>query len=52
MIINDHINFTGQNPLIGENLEGLGPRFVDMTLGYDKDLINLAKDVGKELNIP
>ena len=52
MIINDHINFTGQNPLIGKNLEELGPRFVDMTLGYDKDLMVLAKNIGEKLNIP
>lgn len=51
MIINDHINFTGQNPLIGENFEELGPRFVDMTFSYDKGLINLAKNIGKKLNI-
>ena len=52
MIINDHINFTGQNPLIGENFEELGPRFVDMTLAYDRDLITLSKDVARRLNIP
>ena len=52
MIISDHINFTGQNPLIGKNYNELGPRFVDMTRVYDKELIALAKDVGKKLNIP
>ena len=52
MIISDHINFTGQNPLIGKNYNELGPRFVDMTRVYDKGLIALAKDVGKKLNIP
>ncbi|NMB26658.1 MAG: purine-nucleoside phosphorylase [Tissierellia bacterium] len=51
MIINDHINFTGQNPLRGKNLEELGPRFVDMTLSYDKALIALAKNIGGKLNI-
>ncbi len=52
MIINDHINFTGRNPLIGKNYNELGPRFVDMTMAYDKELIALAKDAGKELDIP
>ncbi|GFH42777.1 purine nucleoside phosphorylase [Lactococcus hodotermopsidis] len=36
MLITDHINFTGQNPLIGENLEVYGPRFPDMSNAYDK----------------
>lgn len=52
MIINDHINFTGQNPLIGENLDDLGPRFVDMSKPYDESLIQLAKNVGNDLDIP
>lgn len=51
MIIKDHINFTGQNPLIGKNYKELGPRFVDMTQSYDKNLINLAIKIGEKLNI-
>lgn len=47
MIINDHINFTGQNPLIGKNFDDLGPRFVDMTRAYDKNLIDIAKKLAK-----
>lgn len=38
MVITDHINFTGDNPLRGENLGELGPRFVDMTEPYNKKL--------------
>lgn len=38
MVITDHINLTGDNPLRGENLGELGPRFVDMTEPYNKGL--------------
>jgi purine-nucleoside phosphorylase len=44
MAISDHINFTGQNPLIGPNLGSLGPRFPDMTAVYDKKLLSLAEE--------
>lgn len=50
MIINDHINFTGQNPLNGNNLDELGPRFLDMSYAYDRGLMQIAKDAGKKLN--
>ncbi len=51
MIIKDHINFTGQNPLIGQNLDQLGPRFVDMSKAYDRNLIEIAKKTGERLDI-
>ncbi len=51
MIIKDHINFTGQNPLIGQNFDDLGPRFVDMTKAYDEGLISIAKKAGEDLGI-
>ncbi|WP_010240601.1 purine-nucleoside phosphorylase [Clostridium arbusti] len=51
MIIKDHINFALNNPLIGRNEEGVGPRFPDMCCAYDKGLINIAKNVSNTLNI-
>lgn len=42
MIIKDHINFTGTNPLIGKNLDDFGPRFPDMSQPYDKELRDIA----------
>lgn len=51
MLIRDHINFTGQNPLIGPNDEEKGPRFLDMTYTYAPKLRQLAKDVSNQLGI-
>lgn len=51
MIIRDHINLTGQNPLIGANEERWGVRFPDMINAYDKNLIALAEAAGKEAGI-
>jgi purine-nucleoside phosphorylase len=44
MLIRDHLNLTGHNPLIGRSLEDPGHRFPDMTSAYDKDLIALAAE--------
>jgi purine-nucleoside phosphorylase len=51
MIIDDHINLTGQNPLIGANDEKLGPRFPDMSEVYNPSLIKLAREISDELNL-
>ena len=51
MLINDHINFSGDNPLIGTNLKEFGPRFPDMSNAYNPELINRALNVAKDLNI-
>lgn len=51
MLINDHINLMGDNPLRGQNHEELGPRFPDMSEAYSKELRVLAKAVAQDLNI-
>lgn len=51
MLITDHINYAGVNPLIGPNEEDKGPRFLDMSEPYSKDLQALAKNVAKEEGI-
>jgi purine-nucleoside phosphorylase len=43
MVIADHINFMGRNPLIGPNEDDLGPRFPDMSAAYDRSLVALAE---------
>lgn len=43
MVIADHINFTGQNPLVGANQDDWGVRFPDMTEPYSKNLLELAE---------
>ena len=50
MIIKDHINLL-PNPLIGPNIDELGPRFPDMTRPYDPSLIRLAKEEAVKLGI-
>ena len=52
MLIEDHLNLTGENPLIGENLEVFGDRFFDMTVAYDAEYRALAERLAAELNIP
>jgi len=52
MVITDHINLMGDNPLIGPNDDMLGPRFPDMVEPYDSKLIRLIEKVGIEEKIP
>jgi len=51
MIIADHLNLLGNNPLIGKNNDEFGPRFLDMSYAYDKSFVALAEKTAKELNI-
>ena len=51
VVIKDHINFMGTNPLIGSNIDKLGPRFPDMTQAYDNNLIETLKNVASSENI-
>lgn len=51
MVINNHINMTGNNPLIGSNYSELGPRFPDMSSAYDKDLVELVHKSAKKIDV-
>ena len=51
MLINDHINFLGDNPLIGANDPDLGPRFPDMSQPYTKHLLIAANQVALDAGI-
>ncbi|MEJ2656930.1 MAG: purine-nucleoside phosphorylase, partial [Desulfobacterales bacterium] len=51
MIITDHINLTGSNPLIGPNEERWGIRFPDMTDAYDQELVEFTESAGRDKGI-
>ena len=52
MIIKDHINLTGENPLVGANEDAWGKRFPDMIGTYDADLIHKAESIGHARHLP
>ena len=51
MLITDHVNMTGLNPLTGPNEESWGPRFPDMSRVYDRDLQTVAREAAATLGI-
>ncbi|MEG0642007.1 MAG: purine-nucleoside phosphorylase [Clostridium sp.] len=51
MIITDHLNLSGSNPLMGKNLDTFGARFPDMSTAYAPELREKVKSVAKSLNL-
>jgi len=51
MLIRDHINLLPSNPLIGKNIDELGPRFPDMSEAYDKKYLEKMSEVAQKSNI-
>jgi purine-nucleoside phosphorylase len=51
MLLTDHINMTGTNPLIGPNLDSFGPRFPDMSHVYQEEVIAIARETARDLDI-
>lgn len=52
MIISDHISLFAHNPLLGPNIDELGPRFPDMSEPYSLKLIDIAETIARQLDIP
>lgn len=52
VLISDHINLQGVNPLTGPNDDAMGPRFPDMTEAYSREFRNIARRVASELCVP
>ncbi len=51
MLISDHINFIGDSPLVGENIDAWGPRFPDLSRVYDAQLRRVAQEVARRRGI-
>lgn len=51
VLISDHINLLGQNPLTGPNDDSLGPRFPDMSEAYSKPYRKMAREAGREIGL-
>ncbi len=52
MLIRDHVNLSGKNPLVGPNDDRLGPRFPDMSHAYDPELCDILRKTASKLNTP
>lgn len=51
VVLHDHMNFQGFNPLRGENEDDWGPRFPDMTFTYDREMIRIAEEAASSIGI-
>ncbi|MFW6410066.1 MAG: purine-nucleoside phosphorylase [Halanaerobiales bacterium] len=51
MLITDHLNYSGDNPLRGENIAEFGPRFPDMTTAYTPQLQDLARNTAEDMDM-
>lgn len=52
MVFRDHLNFLGDNPLRGPNIESWGPRFPDLSVPYEPGLIKCALDCARDCGLP
>ncbi len=52
VLVVDHINLMGENPLVGPNEEAIGPRFPDMSEPYSKELASIARETAREDKVP
>ncbi len=52
MLLKDHLNLTGGSPLLGENDDSVGPRFLDLTEAYDRKYQDVIRAAAKESNVP
>jgi purine-nucleoside phosphorylase len=52
VVVRDHVNLQGQNPLVGAEDPRFGPRFIDMTEAYAKGYRQMALEAGRRLGIP
>ncbi|MBT3983614.1 MAG: purine-nucleoside phosphorylase [Bacteriovoracaceae bacterium] len=51
VLLSDHINLMGKNPLVGPNISELGPRFPDMTQAYSEEIIQIMKESATEIGL-
>jgi len=51
MLIHDHINFTGDNPLLGKKCQEFGKRFLDLSELYDKRYLKIANELGQQIGL-
>jgi len=52
VLVVDHINLMGENPLVGPNEDAIGPRFPDMSEPYSRELLAIARETAREDKIP